>query len=194
MWLPMGVHFTRRWGLTFLLRPQLQKAGCCGADRGELATALLSHPHTWTVDRDRAPGLLKMPPPPCAEDAPRPLGILRNGSPDAPETQAISRHLRWLAQLPQPKEGTFSLMSVLFPREHGSAAGRERGASGPGLASPFPCVPRGCLPAPRQAACSPSQWAEKAVNTMGQLGLQWRVREKYLPFCPPLPARRTSGR
>ena len=86
-------------------------------------------------------------------------------------------------------------MSVLFPRdEHGSVAGREKGAHGTGLASPYPWVPRGYLPAPRQAACSPSQWAEKAVNTMGQLGLQWRVREKYLPFCPPLPARRTSRR
>ena len=118
----------------------------------------------------------------------------QNGSPDAPATEAISGHLRWLTHLPQPKQGTFSLMSVLVPRdEHSSVAGREKGGRGPGLASPFPWVPRGRLPAPWQAACSPSQWAEKAVNTMGRLELQWRVREKYLPFCPLLPAGRPSG-
>lgn len=54
-----GLHLTSRRGLTFLLCPQAQRMGCrgwVGADHTELATALLSHPHAWTVNRDRAPG------------------------------------------------------------------------------------------------------------------------------------------
>lgn len=135
---------------------------------------------------------LSAAPLPYPEDALQPVSVLRYASPDATETEAISRHAMWPAQPSRPAIA-FSSVPVLFLRERDSEAGWEKEPAGmdwPTVPT-VPTLPRGRPTCSTTGSCSPSRGSEKVSNTAVKLGSPSRAGGTL--FLPSLPARGASG-